>query len=292
MKSTIITITITALVALIAACQIKGKDEQKVFEDYDGDGIPDALDNCPLVPNAAQADSDNDKIGDVCDPDDLDRDGDGYSTRKGDCDDSDAAVHPGAKEVCDDGDDNDCDGYLDCTDQDCLADKVCEHVITDAGTDADAAADVLADATEDVVAEDVPVDDAVAADVPVDDGGALHALAITYTPPSGGAVDIAVHGHFCEGVGTGDAYGCGEWYQLGYVPSGTIQVDEDFSSAGVFEFNVDFEDLAPFHACAQPSGGGPLSIFGTLAVRVEGAVATPSVVTNHMSGCNLRVSIP
>jgi hypothetical protein len=172
MKSTII--TITALVALFSlGCDIKGKDVQTVVQDYDGDGVPDALDNCPLQANASQADSDDDGLGDVCDPDNLDRDGDGYSTAEGDCDDKDADVHPRADEICNDGDDNDCDGYLDCADQDCYNSPKCPAP-TDAGTDADAAADVLADvdadATEDVASEDVPVDDgADVADVPADD---------------------------------------------------------------------------------------------------------------------------
>ena len=47
--------------------------------DTDGDGVSDATDNCPNVPNANQADSDNDGIGYACEnqttPPDYDGDG-------------------------------------------------------------------------------------------------------------------------------------------------------------------------------------------------------------------------
>lgn len=42
--------------------------------DLDGDGIPDAVDNCPLDGNPAQSDQDLDGQGDVCDPFPLDFD--------------------------------------------------------------------------------------------------------------------------------------------------------------------------------------------------------------------------
>lgn len=52
--------------------------------DSDGDGVGDALDNCPATPNANQLDRDGDGVGDACDncpsvvnPDQRDSDGDG-----------------------------------------------------------------------------------------------------------------------------------------------------------------------------------------------------------------------
>lgn len=47
--------------------------------DFDGDGVPDAVDNCADHANADQADMDGDRKGDVCD---SDLDGDGHSNGK------------------------------------------------------------------------------------------------------------------------------------------------------------------------------------------------------------------
>lgn len=44
---------------------------------------------------------------------DLDRDGDGWTPREGDCDDDERNAYPGLAEVCTDRIDNDCDGLYD-----------------------------------------------------------------------------------------------------------------------------------------------------------------------------------
>ena len=55
----------------------------------------------------------------------TDVDGDGYKSESDgnnppyDCDDTNAAINPGADEVCDDDVDNDCDGLIDGNDPDC-----------------------------------------------------------------------------------------------------------------------------------------------------------------------------
>lgn len=52
-------------------------------DDLDADGIPDAADNCPEVPNPGQGDVNGDGIGDACQPSDTD--GDGWPNRVDNC---------------------------------------------------------------------------------------------------------------------------------------------------------------------------------------------------------------
>jgi hypothetical protein len=92
--------------------------------DFDGDGIPDAADNCPFTANPGQEDADGDGVGDACDncpggDDNLDTDGDGVPD---DCDNCPLTANPGqddadgdgvgdACDICPGGDDNlDTDG--------------------------------------------------------------------------------------------------------------------------------------------------------------------------------------
>ena len=52
--------------------------------DGDGDGVPDASDNCPADINADQLDQDGDDTGDACD---IDLDGDGVDNTNDNCPD-------------------------------------------------------------------------------------------------------------------------------------------------------------------------------------------------------------
>ena len=91
--------------------------------DDDADGVLDVNDTCPLIPNPAQDDLDQDGRGDLCDDD---ADGDGFHVND-DCDDFAADVYPDHPEVCD-GVDNDCSGDVDegfdDTDADGIADCI------------------------------------------------------------------------------------------------------------------------------------------------------------------------
>lgn len=86
-----------------------------VSVDSDGDGVPDHIDNCLVTANADQFNSDGDNLGNICDncpfisnQNQDDADGDGI----GDACDVYFCINSG-EEVCADGLDNDCDGFVD-----------------------------------------------------------------------------------------------------------------------------------------------------------------------------------
>ncbi len=88
---------------------IQVRDALDSCGDYDGDGVPNDVDNCPDDYNPGQEDNESDGIGDVCDPDDdndtvLDGDDncpDDANTGQEDTDGD------GLGDACDDDDDND-----------------------------------------------------------------------------------------------------------------------------------------------------------------------------------------
>lgn len=69
----------TSIVLALGACGALGLEPTALAVDGDGDGVFDAADNCPDVPNADQADADHNGVGDACEfcriGVDLDRDG-------------------------------------------------------------------------------------------------------------------------------------------------------------------------------------------------------------------------
>jgi uncharacterized repeat protein (TIGR01451 family)/CSLREA domain-containing protein len=96
-----------------ARCDIGAYEAESIVADSDGDGIPDALDNCPTTPNPDQLDTDGDGVGDACDncpgtanPGQEDADGDGVGNG---CDNCAATPNPAQDDVDGDGVGDACD---------------------------------------------------------------------------------------------------------------------------------------------------------------------------------------
>ncbi|MBN1341220.1 MAG: thrombospondin type 3 repeat-containing protein [Phycisphaerae bacterium] len=127
--------------------------------DADGDGIPDASDNCPAVANANQTDTDGDGVGDACDNCDntananqTDTDGDGIGDACDNCDDDDNADQAdtdgdGVGDACDNCPSDDNANQTD-TDGDGVGDA-CDNCPDDDNADqADADGDGVGDACD------------------------------------------------------------------------------------------------------------------------------------------------
>ena len=101
--------------------------------DSDKDAVINSSDNCPNTYNPDQSDQDEDGIGDSCDDDWIDNDGDGFTENQGDCNDNDNSIYPDAEEICGDGIDQDCDG----SDLPCVVDSDGDGISDDIDTDDD-----------------------------------------------------------------------------------------------------------------------------------------------------------
>ncbi|TDJ09595.1 MAG: hypothetical protein E2O71_01970, partial [Deltaproteobacteria bacterium] len=121
--------------------------------DSDGDGVADALDNCPSDFNPSQTDTDGDGIGDACDacPNDAqnDTDGDGVC---GDVDNCPTTANPAQTDTDADGLGDACDACPNDAQNDTDGDGVCGDVDNCPNTanpaQADADADGLGDACD------------------------------------------------------------------------------------------------------------------------------------------------
>jgi len=251
--------------------------------DSDGDGVEDALDNCPNVANPDQLDSDGEKIGDACDNcpgfgnvSQLDGDGDGAGNG---CDNCHFDANPdqldtdldGMGDVCDD--DADADSVLDDGDSSgIIGDHLCAHSET-AGCDDNCRLEAnpdQADADGDGVGD---VCDNCPASSEDNNGRGDGCVGFyTWTVCASGcdfttihaAVDVALDGDIIE-LGEGTYYGA---VQLG--------------TAGQ-EFSVTIRGVGPERT--RVDGMGSASVFNVLGGSV---VLADMTITNAAAGIRLR----
>ena len=170
--------------------------------DKDGDGVPDASDNCPDKANKDQKDSDKDGIGDACEPPPPDGDGDGVPDASDNCpgkanEDQKDSDKDGIGDACQPPADGDGDGVPD-------ADDNCPAVVNkdQQDSDKDGIGDACTPAVDAGGAVDGGLNDAGASDGGANiDPGADDAAQPTDGSPNGADVASA---EVSAPVGDGD----------------------------------------------------------------------------------------